>query len=227
LSKEWHPTKNGNLKPTDVTIGTGRKVWWICPLGHEYQASVMHRGHGTACPICNSGRQTSFSEQALFFYIRQIFPDSISRYKFDSSERLEVDIYIPSIGLAIEYDGEFWHKSEKARNTDARKYSLLLKNGIRLWRIREDFSQSEILVTQSFSGKAVDFSDIKAEYIFYYNPGNKYKNLDFLIKNVLYLVNPNTNPWLMRTFPKKSDFVDVDTKRDIFEIKKYINPINN
>lgn len=227
LANEWHPTKNGELKPTNVTIGAGKKVWWICPIGHEYEASVMHRGHGTGCPICNSGRQTSFSEQALFFYAKKIFQDAINRYKFDSEEKFEVDIYIPSISLAIEYDGEFWHKKEKARKIETRKYYSLKKNGIRLWRIREDFSQKDILTIQTFSAGAVRYSEILAEQIFYFNPGNKYENLDFLIRSVLEVVNPKTNPWLMRTFPKKSDFIDVDTKRDIFEIKKYINPLKS
>ena len=27
LTKEWHPIKNGDLKPTDVTAGSHKKVW--------------------------------------------------------------------------------------------------------------------------------------------------------------------------------------------------------
>ena len=66
LSKEWHPTKNGTLRPNQVLAGSAAKVWWLCPKGHEYRASLLHRGHGTGCPECNSGRQTSFAEQAIF-----------------------------------------------------------------------------------------------------------------------------------------------------------------
>lgn len=29
IANEWHPTKNGILKPTDVTAGSHKKVWWI------------------------------------------------------------------------------------------------------------------------------------------------------------------------------------------------------
>ena len=36
LAKEWHPTKNGNLTPKDVTPSSGQKVWWICDnRGHK------------------------------------------------------------------------------------------------------------------------------------------------------------------------------------------------
>lgn len=40
LAKEWHPIKNGDLTPFDITAGSGKKVWWLCPLGHEYQATI-------------------------------------------------------------------------------------------------------------------------------------------------------------------------------------------
>ena len=52
LAKQWHPTKNGNSKPTDVTAGSGKKVWWICEHGHEWQATIVSRNNGNGCPYC-------------------------------------------------------------------------------------------------------------------------------------------------------------------------------
>jgi hypothetical protein len=53
LSRQWHPTKNGKLKPDKVMPGTLRKVWWQCPNGHSWQACVASRtGRGTGCPHC-------------------------------------------------------------------------------------------------------------------------------------------------------------------------------
>ena len=34
LAKQWHPTMNGDLKPTDVTAGSHQKVVWKCSLDH-------------------------------------------------------------------------------------------------------------------------------------------------------------------------------------------------
>ncbi len=56
LAAQWHPTKNGVIRPQDVTIGSHRTVWWQCPVGpdHEWTASVRNRarlGHG--CPMCS------------------------------------------------------------------------------------------------------------------------------------------------------------------------------
>ena len=54
LAKEWHPTKNGKLTPSDVTYGSGIKVWWLCDKGHEYQANIYNRGSGKKCPYCQN-----------------------------------------------------------------------------------------------------------------------------------------------------------------------------
>ena len=34
LASEWHPTKNGDLKPNQVFPYSNRKVWWTCEHGH-------------------------------------------------------------------------------------------------------------------------------------------------------------------------------------------------
>jgi DNA-directed RNA polymerase subunit RPC12/RpoP len=52
LAAEWHPLKNGELKPSDVTSKSHKKVWWICSKGHEYVASVQMRARGEGCPVC-------------------------------------------------------------------------------------------------------------------------------------------------------------------------------
>lgn len=54
LAKEWHPTKNDDLTPYDVS-GGHLKVWWQCPVNkdHVYQAAISHRiTNGSACPYC-------------------------------------------------------------------------------------------------------------------------------------------------------------------------------
>lgn len=57
LAKEWHPTKNGDLRPTDVTRGSNKKVWWICAEGHEWEATVNKRNLGRGCPCCSKNKK--------------------------------------------------------------------------------------------------------------------------------------------------------------------------
>lgn len=53
LVKEWNYEKNGTLTPDMFLSGGGDKVWWKCPLGHEWKASIQPRTkNGVGCPYC-------------------------------------------------------------------------------------------------------------------------------------------------------------------------------
>jgi hypothetical protein len=52
LAKEWHPIKNEDLTPKDVTSGSSKKVWWRCKKGHEWQAVIAARTNGSGCIYC-------------------------------------------------------------------------------------------------------------------------------------------------------------------------------
>ena len=61
IAKQWHPTKNGNLKPNQIIGGSGRNVWWLCDKKHEWEAQIRSRTSlGTGCPICyKNSRKTN------------------------------------------------------------------------------------------------------------------------------------------------------------------------
>ena len=53
LAAEWHPTKNGALRPEYIQPYSAKTVWWRCEEGHEWQATVKSRVKEHAgCPIC-------------------------------------------------------------------------------------------------------------------------------------------------------------------------------
>jgi DNA-directed RNA polymerase subunit RPC12/RpoP len=56
LYAQWHPVKNGDLTPEDVTPYSNKKVWWLCAMGHEWQAEVYDRTTGNGCPYCSGKR---------------------------------------------------------------------------------------------------------------------------------------------------------------------------
>jgi DNA-directed RNA polymerase subunit RPC12/RpoP len=148
LAKEWHPTKNGMLTPYDVLPVGAKKVWWICSKNseHEWEATIANRKGGRGCPICAKEKQTSFYEQALYYYIKMAFPDTQNTYQLEldpdekhlwKKETLEIDIYIPCINMGIEYDGGF-HGLETNVERDIRKSEILKQRKISLLRIRTD-----------------------------------------------------------------------------------------
>lgn len=54
IAKQWHPTKNGTLSPSDIVAGTNKKFWWVCEKGndHEWQSTAANRIAGKNCPVC-------------------------------------------------------------------------------------------------------------------------------------------------------------------------------
>lgn len=135
LAEEWHPTKNGQLLPSDIVEGSAKKVWWKCARGHEWQAAPYNRIKNRNCPICSKKLKTSFPEQALFYYIKRYFPDAENTN--NAAIDMELDIYIPSLRTAIEYDGVYYHESGNSKQREQRKNRLCNDNGIRLIRVRE------------------------------------------------------------------------------------------
>ena len=50
----WHPSKNGDLTPAQVTSRSNKKVWWKCEKGHEWEAAISGVSGGSRCPICSN-----------------------------------------------------------------------------------------------------------------------------------------------------------------------------
>lgn len=65
LAAQWHPTRNGDLLPTQVVRNTTKKVWWQCDKGHEWEGSIINRGDGAGCPVCSNALvQTGINDLA-------------------------------------------------------------------------------------------------------------------------------------------------------------------
>ncbi len=61
IAQQWHPTKNGELHPKDLSYGSGKTVWWRCENdpSHEWQAKICARTkriNPTGCPYCKGNR---------------------------------------------------------------------------------------------------------------------------------------------------------------------------
>lgn len=68
LAKEWHDTKNGDLKPSDFTTKSMEHVWWRCRKNkkHEWPAAIHNRTYNkSGCPDC-------WIEQRLNGYFKKL-----------------------------------------------------------------------------------------------------------------------------------------------------------
>lgn len=142
-SKQWHPTKNGDLKPEDVTPNSGKIVWWLCPKGHETKAAVSSRTKGHGCNKCV--RKTSSPEIRIFAELSSIFSDVKLGERL---QRVEADVYIPHLQVAFEYDGEYFHRHKIEK--DLKKTEKLASVGVKLIRVRcaplPKLSEEDVLV---------------------------------------------------------------------------------
>ena len=109
LIDQWDFDKNKDLNPDNITLGSDKKVWWKCKLGHSFQQKVNSRAKNIGgCPICYKESQTSFYEQALYFYLKQA---TTCKHRY-SDLGFELDLFLPDLKIGIEYDGEYWHRNK-------------------------------------------------------------------------------------------------------------------
>jgi hypothetical protein len=130
IAGEWHPARNGGLTPFGLARHSRKLVWWKCRKGHEWRDSPAGRAHHVGCPYCH--QKTSIPELRLLTELQALFDGVVHRKRIYGHE---CDIYIPSIGVAIEVDGYYWHKGSVLR--DRRKNVALRKNGISVIRMRD------------------------------------------------------------------------------------------
>jgi len=56
LAAQLDPVRNPGLRLDRLTAGSGRRLWWRCPHGHPWQATVTSRVQGAGCPVCSGHR---------------------------------------------------------------------------------------------------------------------------------------------------------------------------
>ena len=103
------------------------------------------------------GMNVSIKEKIVAYYLMQLFDDIEFSYRANWLGQKELDIFIPSLSLGIEYDGGRWHTDI---DKDLEKDLLCQQNGVNLIRIREPNapaynSQSLKLLLKDFSHKTL------------------------------------------------------------------------
>jgi hypothetical protein len=122
LVNEWHP-KN-KLQPHELLPKSHKKIWWLCPKGHEYEATAASRVHmNSGCPFC--AWQTSKLELRVYCELKSLFTLVNPR---DKTYGFEIDVLLKKEKIAIEIDGWYWHKDkiDADKNKDAKIKSLNL-----------------------------------------------------------------------------------------------------
>jgi hypothetical protein len=156
IANQLDPLASG-FEAVDVSPHSSRIGHWICSKfpSHRWAVKVEHRTRLlSGCPHCDV--KTSKPELRVFAEIKALFPDTQNRKKFGKTE---LDIFIPSLNIGIEYDGAYWHKNSNAK--DLKKIDKFSNLNINVIRVRVyPLEISRELDVQCSSAKETTKADI-------------------------------------------------------------------
>ena len=139
LAQQWSP-ENSLISIEDVSAGSHVKPLWVCENGHQWAATVNDRARGHGCPAYAT--RSSHPERDLATYVSSILLDGTEVILGDRSiiAPKELDIYVPSRRIAIEFNGLHWHSEEsgKDRLYHYDKWRSCQEKGIQLITVWED-----------------------------------------------------------------------------------------
>lgn len=126
-----------------------------CPIHGKFKVyAESHLRSKCGCQKCGNGRHT-FSATQLYNFIKGSFPDSIRE---KSIGRLRLDIFIPSLSVAIEYQGlqhfkpiNFYggdNSFKLQQERDKRKYNSCKELGIKLFYFTDDKKCDDLFLNE-------------------------------------------------------------------------------
>lgn len=106
-------------------------------IENEFNKALRANKLDSLCKTCCPNvYQTSKPEQELFQFVQSLGLDAKNR---DKSAGFELDIYIPSLKIGIEFCGLYWHSSKfSSSERHINKLDRCTRKGIRLLTIFED-----------------------------------------------------------------------------------------
>jgi very-short-patch-repair endonuclease len=112
-------------------IEDNKTLNFVClHCGTKFVSNFSNNGRIPRCPRCKT---RSKQQVELIKYVESFGFDVLVNDRIAITPK-EIDIYIPSINLGIEYDGFYWHDDKD----DSEKYAIAESNGVRLVRVFED-----------------------------------------------------------------------------------------
>lgn len=115
-----------------------------CSKGHNYTSSIYlfnyrYLSKIECCTVCNIQQQFSGQEDEVYKFIKENYSGKIKRRDRKILGGGELDIYLPELGLAFEFNGLYWHSElNKPNNYHLNKTQICENNGVNLMHIWED-----------------------------------------------------------------------------------------
>lgn len=153
LLAEWDDPRD----PASVTSRAGYYASWKCAKGHTWKARIIDR-HRFGCPECNATNFVSAFEREVAGYVKSLLPAGAvqtSVRRFRKAGVNELDAFVPSMNIAVEANGVFFH-SERFRSPEyhREKAAACESLGIRLIQVwQDDWEQKRDIVERLLARK--------------------------------------------------------------------------
>jgi len=124
-------------------INSYTKLKLQCPEGHIFNMMYRNFQQGVRCPECCNKKGWSKPEKEIAKYVKTIYSDKVIENdrtqikNYWTSAGLELDIWLPEVKKAIEFNGSYWHSNNKTKWYDEMKKRQCMKNEIDLLVINE------------------------------------------------------------------------------------------
>lgn len=112
IAIEWDYEKN-DLTPDLVSVESSHSVFWKCKkCNFKWKTSVSCRVLGQSnCRTCFGSK--SFKEQEFIDFVRTCTNYEVLNNDREIIKPKELDVIIPELKIAIEFNGNYWHSDEK------------------------------------------------------------------------------------------------------------------
>lgn len=145
IAAQWHPTKNGGLRPDQISIRSNKRVWWLCPNDplHPWYVSPNARHDGDGCswcaPVIRSQQDIRIAAEFAHVFPGEVNPGrGQKRFDLGHNRPYTVDVLLEARRVVIEFDGSYYHSGREHEDRDDRKTRALTALGYRVVRIREN-----------------------------------------------------------------------------------------
>lgn len=134
---------HGNrITPLTAYINRTTKINYKCDQNHTWSAMPHNVMRGSNCPECSVKGPSKAEKQFAELIASYGFPVTLNSR--DVIKPYELDIYIPSKQLAIEFNGVYWH-SKHPNNYHLNKTKTCETLGIRLIHVWEHETNNQVM----------------------------------------------------------------------------------
>ena len=118
-AKYWHPTKNGDITPGDVALGSTKKYWFTCSdCGHDIDQCANHISSGKWCRYCSNSWKFCGNDECQFCFKKSFASCDKAKYWDYTKNSLK------PIEIAVKSDQRGYFKCDVCKHS----FSSIVKN---------------------------------------------------------------------------------------------------